>query len=106
MAKIEVKNMTSKTIHIADKRESLLNILLSNTDWMHACGGRGRCVTCRCAIVEGGEHLSEETQNERRFRNLNKLLPNERLACQCTTDGDVVIKVPDPCKLPHLEYID
>jgi uncharacterized 2Fe-2S/4Fe-4S cluster protein (DUF4445 family) len=31
-------------------------------------------------------------------------MPNERLACQAVLTGKVVVKIPDSCKFPHLDY--
>ncbi|MEM6829933.1 MAG: 2Fe-2S iron-sulfur cluster-binding protein, partial [Bacteroidota bacterium] len=64
MAKIIVANLKIKAIHCKDKTEKLLDILLSATDWMHACGGKGRCVTCKARILHGEEFLSQRTAVE------------------------------------------
>ncbi len=48
-----------------------------------ACGGIGLCTTCRIIILEGAEHLSPLTREEKDFRTRNLLNENERLACQC-----------------------
>jgi len=49
----------------------------------------GLCGTCMTDVVEGGENLSELTDQEKTF-SLNK---DVRLACQCKINqGEVVIK--------------
>ena len=39
----------------------------------------GICGTCRVVVLEGGENLTERTQEEKDAG----LAPNERFACQC-----------------------
>ena len=105
MPKIVIKNLESKTIHYADKRENLLQILLSETDWMHACGAKGRCTTCKGKILDGIAHFEPLTANEIRFKNAGKLADDERLMCQAVFSGEeVTVQVPDTSKLPHLTY--
>jgi len=104
MPEITIANLKSKTIHCENKREKLLNILLNETDWMHACGGKGKCTSCKARIITGMSNLSERTINEDRFFNLNKLRENERLTCQVCVDGDIIIEVPKETQLPHLTY--
>lgn len=101
---MEISNLESKTIHCEDKREKLLDILLRGTDWMHACGGKGRCTTCKARILKGMENLEPLTQAEQQYMKLNKLREDERLTCQAVTLGDVVLEVPNETKLPHLNY--
>jgi len=104
MPKIVIANLQSKTIQSDEKRESLLNILLKETDWMHACGGKGKCTTCKCIVLEGMDHLSSHTPSEKQYLKLNKLQEEERLVCQVVLKGDVTIKVPTATQLPHLSY--
>ncbi len=59
-----------------------------------ACGGMGLCTTCRVTILEGAEHLSHLTREEKDFRARNLLKENERLACQCfPIHQDAVIRL-------------
>lgn len=104
MPEVTIHNLHSKTIHCKSKTEKLIDILLSDTDWMHACGMKGRCTTCSVIVMSGKENLSELTDAEQRFVKLGRLEENQRLACQCMVTGDVVIKTPNLYKLPHLEY--
>ena len=104
MPKIIIANLQSKTIQSDEKRESLLNILLKETDWMHACGGKGRCTTCKIRVLEGHEHFTPLTPSEKQYFKLNKLQQNDRLACQVVVKGDVVLEVPKETQLPHLMY--
>lgn len=104
MPTVTIVNLQGKSIHCEGKRESLLDILLSATDWMHACGGKGRCTTCKARIREGSEHLSELTRSEEQYLKLNKLQAGERLTCQVFLSGDVTLAVPEETQLPHLDY--
>jgi 2Fe-2S ferredoxin len=104
MAFIVIDNLQSKRIISKDKREKLLHILLAETDWMHACGGKGRCTTCKLQILEGQEHVSERTDAENKYIKMGKLQSDERLACQVTISGDIKIQVKKETQLPHLNY--
>ena len=104
MPKISIANLQSKTIQSDEKRESLLNILLKETDWMHACGGKGKCTTCKFTVLEGPENISPLTPSEKQYLKLDKLRQDERLACQVVLKGDVSIAVPKETQLPHLSY--
>ncbi len=104
MANIILDNLQSKRIITKDKSEKLLHILLRETDWMHACGGKGRCTTCKMQVLEGSENLSEITEAEKKYIKLNKLHSDERLACQVSTNGDLTIRVKKENQLPHLRY--
>lgn len=104
MPLVTVKNLHSKTIHCKSKTEKLLSILLDEVDWMHACGGKGRCTTCSVEILDGKTSLGPVTEAEERFIKLGKISSDTRLACQATVCGDVTIQVPDQYKLPHQDY--
>lgn len=104
MPEVTIKNLHSKTIHCKVKTEKLIDVLLAETDWMHACGKKGRCTTCTAIIVSGAGSLGKLTQAEERFINLGKLREGNRLACQATVLGDVTVRVPEIYKLPHIDY--
>ena len=71
---------------------------------MHACGGKGRCTTCKVIVVNGFENFSDVTPAEVRYHQLGALGDTERLSCQTRISGDVSIAVPDEYKLPHVQY--
>ena len=104
MATITVDNLQSKRILVKDKSEKLLEALLRETDWMHACGGKGRCTTCKARILKGSENLTERTEAENRYLQANMIKKNERLTCQAHVLGDITIEVPKVYQLPHLRY--
>lgn len=105
MALIVIRNLDNKSVPITDLRLPLLRHFQENRlDWMHACGGKGRCTTCKIIVLEGKENFSQVTPAENRYRSLGALKENERLSCQVRISGDVKIAVPEECKLPHIQY--
>ncbi len=105
--KITIKNLNNLTVVSNDNDKTVLSILHENyVDWMHACGGKGRCTTCKMKVISGMENLSEITDGENRFAVMGKLnLDEERLACQVKIfDREVEVSVPEESKLPHLKY--
>ncbi|MEO7988433.1 MAG: 2Fe-2S iron-sulfur cluster-binding protein [Chryseolinea sp.] len=105
MAKITIRNLNAREIVVQDfSRPALIQFGLHQLDWMHACGGKGRCTTCRFKIIDGADHIAPLTKAEEQYREQDLLQDNERLACQAIVLDDIVISVPDDCKLPHLQY--
>ncbi|MDH5475322.1 MAG: (2Fe-2S)-binding protein [Cyclobacteriaceae bacterium] len=105
MPKITIKNLFNKTIITSSSNHNIFaSIQKENIDWMHACGAKGRCTTCKFIVLDGLENISSETDKEIKFRNLNKLALNERLACQCSAIDDITILVPENGKMPHMKY--
>jgi len=107
MPEITVSNLNEKSISFNESTSSVLKVLHENyVDWMHACGGKGRCTTCKMIVLKGMEYLSPESDFEKKVKKLGALRQNERLACQCLASGDITIRVPEQNKLPHLTYSD
>jgi len=104
MPKITITNLHSKTIDCTDKTKKVLDILLSATDWMHSCGGKGRCTTCSIIVVEGMEGISKLSEVETKYKQLGKIDKNTRLSCQCTISNNISIEAPKRYQLPHLNY--
>jgi ferredoxin, 2Fe-2S len=105
MVKIVIENLARKEVVVNDCSKSVLGILHGQgIDWMHACGGKGRCTTCKMIVVEGPERLSPMTAAEHDYLRQGAIKNNERLACQVKVLGDVVVQVPDEGKLPHVIY--
>jgi ferredoxin len=52
----------------------------------------GSCGTCRVQVVEGLEHCSTPTSEERDFLQGFNDPAGQRLACQVTVHGDVAIQ--------------
>ncbi|MEO9803312.1 MAG: 2Fe-2S iron-sulfur cluster-binding protein [Reichenbachiella sp.] len=107
MPKIVIQNLHNKEIFIRNENTNLLDVIHENyVDWMHACGGKGRCTTCKVQILDGSECFSPETPAELKYREAKRLLANERLACQCHINGDVLVKVAPENKFSHINYSD
>lgn len=105
MALIVIKNLAEKTLEVQDFSKTLLQHVQQNgIDWMHACGGKGRCTTCKVIIEEGQENLEPKTQPELKYEGLGLLAQNERLSCQLKIKGDIVVQIPEEGKFPHMKY--
>ena len=107
MPKLIVQNLKGAEIQVEHGQTLLKAIQAAGYDWMHACGAKGRCTTCRIIVLEGMEHLGNLTESEQRYHDWQRLQDNERLTCQCIpSGGNITGKVPDQTKLPHLEYLE
>ena len=105
MPKILIQNLFNKELEVQDNTKTLLHHFYdSQLDWMHACGGKGRCTTCKVIVLEGINNFSGRTEAEIRYFQLGELQENERLSCQARISGNVLIRVPEEFKLPHLRY--
>ena len=101
-----LQNLHNRAIGVSGEDYSILQrIQTEGIDWMHACGAKGRCTTCKMIVVEGMAHLSELTKAELNYRNAGRLRDNERLTCQTRLlTGEVTARVPEAYQLPHMHY--
>jgi ferredoxin, 2Fe-2S len=107
MSVIVIKNLQEKALEVRDFSKTILRHAQDNTlDWMFACGGKGRCTTCKVVVLKGLENLEPKTPAELRFEKLGQLFKNERLACQTKVKGDITVQIPEEGKLPHIRYSD
>lgn len=107
MAIILIENLGNLPIEVHDLSLPLLKHFQANRlDWMHACGGKGRCTTCKIKIVSGLTHFEPLTDAEERYRRQGALKDDERLTCQARIHGDITIRIPAECQLPHVHYTD
>lgn len=105
MVKIVIENLGKKELLVNDLSQSVLRQAHNHfVDWMHACGGKGRCTTCKMIIVAGSENLMAITEAEMKYRHQHMLGDNERLACQTLISGDIVVRIPEENKFPHMKY--
>lgn len=58
----------------------------------HVCGGNARCSTCRVVVQEGLEFCSPRNAKEQRLAERLHFVPEIRLACQTTINGDVKLR--------------
>lgn len=108
MSRIVIQNLGNFTIDSENSERKVIELIHeSGIDWMHACGKKGRCTTCKMVILKGQESLTEETDREIFYKNQSRLKPNERLACQCSLEsGELIIRVAAINKFPHLTYTE
>ena len=105
MPDLIVQNLNQRHVAVDEGQTLFKAIQAAGIDWMHACGTKGRCTTCRIIVLDGMEHLGELTPAEQRYRNNGRLKDNERLTCQCIlSGGNITGKVPEQTKLPHMNY--
>lgn len=107
MAKIQIENLFRKTLEVSDQNKTILQHFHDNhIDWMHACGAKGRCTTCKIEVKAGLESLGQLSEAEKKYFQQNLLKSNERLSCQVKISGDVIVCAPHEYKLPHIHYSD
>ncbi|RAW02796.1 2Fe-2S iron-sulfur cluster-binding protein [Pseudochryseolinea flava] len=107
MASILIENLDQRKVEAIDlSRPVLKHLQDQQIDWMFACGGKGRCTTCKFELCSDAQALEPDSEAETRYRRQGALKKNERLACQAKLTGDIRIRVPDECKLPHMHYSD
>jgi 2Fe-2S ferredoxin len=105
MPDIIIENLNNIKLNANKDAKNVLEIIHYNyIDWMHACGGKGRCTTCKMKIIKGKENLSALSKFEQQCREAEKLSEDERLSCQTQLLGNIIIKVPESGKLPHVIY--
>lgn len=106
MLKIRIENLSHQEIVSRVDNRKVIELIHENyIDWMHACGKKGRCTTCKMIVTKGYENLSPLTVSEEYFRGKGRLKGDERLSCQAKLiHGELSIKVSEEQKLPHLDY--
>lgn len=106
MPLLTIENLPDATVEVPAGANLLAALQAASHDWMHACGAKGRCTTCRLQVSAGMENLSPLTTAEQRYRAAGRLQVNERLTCQAQLPaGDVTGRVPEATQLPHLRYL-
>ena len=107
MPLLTIENLPGAAIEVPAGATLLAAVQAVGHDWMHACGAKGRCTTCRVQVLAGAEQLAPLTAAEERYREAGRLLPTERLTCQARLlAGHVTGRVPEATKLPHVRYPD
>jgi adenylate cyclase len=66
--------------------------LRAGVPFAHACGGNGKCSTCRIVVVEGHQSCTEPTPRERAIADRLGFGPQFRLACQTSVRADVTVR--------------
>ena len=105
MALLTIENLPAATVEVPAGATLLAALQAAGHDWMHACGAKGRCTTCRLQVRTGMQNLSALSAAELRYRAARRLLDHERLTCQARLpEGEVAGCVPEATKLPHVQY--
>ncbi len=88
MAKLTVENLG--TFEVADVKRLVSALREIGTDQLHACGGKGRCTTCRVEFLDGEpSKMTEVEKNLLRDRELEGV----RLSCQILCDQDMSVRL-------------
>jgi 2Fe-2S ferredoxin len=107
MPLLTIENLPGAVIEVPAGANLLAALQAFGYDWMHACGAKGRCTTCRVQVCAGLENLSPLTAAELRYRSAGRLQPDERLTCQAQLPiGNVTGRVPEATQLPHMRYVE
>lgn len=77
------------TFDISENETILTASLRNDISHLHACGGIGRCSTCRISITQGMANCVPPTQIEIELAEKIGLPDDIRLACQTMVTGDV-----------------
>ncbi|WP_400194179.1 2Fe-2S iron-sulfur cluster-binding protein [Hymenobacter sp. B81] len=106
MPLLTVLNLPGGPVTVLPGQTLLQALHAAGHDWMHACGARGRCTTCRLEVLSGAEHLAPPTAAEQRYHARGRLALTARLTCQAQLPaGEVTGRVPEATKLPHVTYL-
>lgn len=105
MPLLTIENLPGAIVDVPAGATLLAALQTAGHDWMHACGAKGRCTTCRLQVRSGLENLSPPSDAEQRYRAAGRLLDHERLTCQTRLPaGEATGRVPEATKLPHVQY--
>lgn len=85
-----VEFLYDRSVLIREGQTILSASLEAGIPHYHACGGNGRCSTCRVIINEGLENVSPFSPRERVLRRQLSFPENIRLACQTYITGPSV----------------
>jgi ferredoxin, 2Fe-2S len=106
MLKIIIQNLFLKEIISPIRECKVIDLIHENRiDWMHACGKKGRCTTCKIIVLDGMENLTPLTDREEYFKGIGRLTNHERLSCQAKLEkGEIIVRVAEENKFPHMVY--
>ena len=82
----------NKTFNLEKGSSILQTALDNNIPHVNACGGEGKCTTCRLLVLEGVENCSDETEKEKSLKQKAHTTEEFRLSCQTTITGDVTVR--------------
>jgi len=79
---MQIEFVGEKIIEIANDQTILEASLCAGIPHFHACGGKGKCTTCRIIVLAGEENLSMANKKESKLRDSINFPKSMRLACQ------------------------
>ena len=79
-------------IDIAEEESILIASLRNNVNHLSACGGTGKCSTCRIEILEGLDNCLPRNKSEQTLAMRLAFPPNIRLGCQTKINGNVTYR--------------
>ena len=77
----------NKKIQVSENESILTASLRNNVPHLSACGGTGKCSTCRVEIIDGLDNCSERSELEQKLAQKLSFPENIRLACQTKIIG-------------------
>ena len=82
-----------KAMPVADPAMTILDVSIAHKiPHVRACGGHGRCTTCRVRICDGIQNVSARTPRELEVAGALRWDGFTRLACQTRVSGDVSLE--------------
>jgi class 3 adenylate cyclase/hemoglobin-like flavoprotein len=95
-----------KAMQVADTGMTILEVSIAHKiPHVRACGGHGRCTTCRVRICDGILNVSARTPREVEVAGALRWDGFTRLACQTRVSGDVTLErlVKSPADMSSLQ---
>ena len=87
MPKLEVEGFG--TFEVPHGKRLVLALAEAGVDVLHACGGNGRCTTCRVEFLEGEPDSMTRAEKEVLER---KGVESARLSCQIVCDREMKVR--------------
>ncbi|MCZ6521922.1 MAG: adenylate/guanylate cyclase domain-containing protein [Bacteroidetes bacterium] len=96
-----MKNIVSYKIHLFKEQKEidcpenstiLESTLAARINHTHACGGNGKCSTCRVSIMEGIQNCNPRNEAEQLIADKLNFPAEIRLACQTHINGNISIR--------------
>jgi ferredoxin len=79
----------NREINITEEESILIASLRNNISHLSACGGTGKCSTCRIEILDGLENCLPRGELEERLAQKLSFPSNIRLGCQTKLKGNI-----------------
>lgn len=87
---MQIEFVGERLVEVSKDQTILDASLQAGIPHYHACGGRGKCSTCRVLVLGGNRNLTPENEIELHLRKSFDIPSTVRLACQTRVNGDNV----------------